>query len=153
MYIINFLIKKDVSFYLTMFHTTSTLGLAFGFLVNAGLLFIESKNDYINNKTVGALITIILSLILLIGALITIILSLILLVLSLIKFTEAHSNKFNITSVQMFGEGIINDDDNLNNSDELSTKVKRTTTALKDIDSQLGSFNRENRFDDSAREF
>ena len=135
MYIINFLIKKDVSFYLTMFHTTSTLGLAFGFLANAGLLFIESKNDYINNKTVGALITIILSFILLI--------------LSLIKFTEAHSNKFNITSVQMFGEGIINDDDNLNNSDELSTKVKRTTTALKDIDSQLGSFNRENRFDDT----
>ena len=135
MYIINFLIKKDVSFYLTMFHTTSTLGLAFGFLANAGLLFIESKNDYINNKTVGALITIILSFILL--------------VLSLIKFTEAHSNKFNITSVQMFGEGIINDDDNLNNSDELSTKVKRTTTALKDIDSQLGSFNRENRFDDT----
>ena len=135
MYIINFLTKKDVSFYLTMFHTTSTLGLAAGFLANTGLLYIEEHNDYFNSKTMGSIITIALSFILLI--------------FSLFFFTEAHSNKFNITSVQMFGEGIINDEDNFNGDDELSSRVRRKTTALKDIDSQLGNFNKQNRFDDT----
>ena len=134
MYIINFLTKKDISFYLTMFHTTSTLGLAAGFLVNAGLLSIESENEYINMNTIGSLITIILSFILL--------------VISFVLFTEAHSNEFNITSMQMFGEGIINDDDNFHEG-SVSGKIKRQTTALKDIDSQLGNFNKENRFDDT----
>jgi len=134
MYIINFLTKKDISFYLTMFHTTSTLGLAAGFLVNAGLLFIETSNDYFNKNTIGALITIILSFILL--------------VITFVLFTEAHSNEFNITSMQMFGEGIINEDDNFNEG-SVSGKIKKQTTALKDIDSQLGNFNKENRFDDT----
>ena len=134
MYIINFLTKKDISFYLTMFHTTSTLGLAVGFLVNAGLLFIETSNDYFNKNTIGALITIILSFILL--------------VITFVLFTEAHSNEFNITSMQMFGEGIINEDDNFNEG-SVSGKIKKQTTALKDIDSQLGNFNKENRFDDT----
>ena len=134
MYIINFLTKKDISFYLTMFHTTSTLGLAAGFLVNDGLLFIETSNDYFNKNTIGALITIILSFILL--------------VITFVLFTEAHSNEFNITSMQMFGEGIINEDDNFNEG-SVSGKIKKQTTALKDIDSQLGNFNKENRFDDT----
>jgi hypothetical protein len=118
-----------------MFHTTSTLGLAAGFLANTGLLYIEEHNDYFNSKTMGSIITIALSFILLI--------------FSLFFFTEAHSNKFNITSVQMFGEGIINDEDNFNGDDELSSRVRRKTTALKDIDSQLGNFNKQNRFDDT----
>ena len=113
MYIINFLTQKDISFYLTMFHTTSILGLSVGFLLNTGILFIEVNNIYFNNLTIGALISIIFSFILLI--------------ISLAMFTEAHSNKFNITSMQMFGEGIINDDDGF----------------------QLGNFNKENRFDDT----
>ena len=133
MYIINFLTKKDISFYLTMFHTTSTLGLAVGFLANSGIFFIESDNEYINKNTIGSLITVIFSFILLI--------------ISLVLFTEAHSNKFNITSMQMYGEGIINDEDN--ESIELSGTIKKQTTALKDIDLQLGNFNKENRFDDT----
>ena len=66
MYIINFLIKKDVSFYLTMFHTSSILGLAIGFLINCGLVFITSENIYFNSNTIGPLLTIIFSFVLLI---------------------------------------------------------------------------------------
>ena len=58
MYIINFLLKKDVSFYLTMFHTTSTLGLGCGFIVNSGLLFIENNNPLFNKCTIGSIITV-----------------------------------------------------------------------------------------------
>ena len=135
MYIINFLTQKDISFYLTMFHTTSILGLSVGFLLNSGILFIEVNNIYFNNLTIGALISIIFSFILLI--------------ISLAMFTEAHSNKFNITSMQMFGEGIINDDDGFNSDRDFSYTVRKQTTVLKDIDSQLGNFNKENRFDDT----
>ena len=135
MYIINFLTQKDISFYLTMFHTTSILGLSVGFLLNTGILFIEVNNIYFNNLTIGALISIIFSFILLI--------------ISLAMFTEAHSNKFNITSMQMFGEGIINDDDGFNSDRDFSYTVRKKTTVLKDIDSQLGNFNKENRFDDT----
>ena len=135
MYIINFLTQKDISFYLTMFHTTSILGLSVGFLLNTGILFIEVNNIYFNNLTIGALISIIFSFILLI--------------ISLAMFTEAHSNKFNITSMQMFGEGIINDDDGFNSDRDFSYTVRKQTTVLKDIDLQLGNFNKENRFDDT----
>ena len=135
MYIINYLTKKDVSFYLTMFHTTSIFGLAVGFLINAGLLFIESDNVYFNKYTLGSLITVILSFILL--------------VVSLAYFTEAHSNQFNINSMQMFGEGIMSEDDKVEHEGDVANTVKEKTMALKDIDSQLGNFNKENRFDDT----
>ena len=132
MYIINFLTKKDVSFYLTMFHTASILGLGFGFLINVGLLHIELDNQFFNEYTIGSIISIAFSFVLLI--------------ISIILFTEAHSSKFSITSMQMFGEGIMGDDDNINETD---FAVRKQTMALKDIDTQLGSFNRENRFDDT----
>ena len=132
MYIINFLTKKDVSCYLTMFHTASILGLGFGFLINVGLLHIELDNQFFNKYTIGSIISIAFSFVLLI--------------VSIILFTEAHSSKFSITSMQMFGEGIMGDDDNINETD---FAVRKQTMALKDIDTQLGSFNRENRFDDT----
>ena len=132
MYIINFLTKKDVSFYLTMFHTASILGLGFGFLINVGLLHIELDNQFFNKYTIGSIISIAFSFVLLI--------------ISIILFTEAHSSKFSITSMQMFGEGIMGDDDNINETD---FAIRKQTMALKDIDTQLGSFNRENRFDDT----
>jgi hypothetical protein len=142
MYIINFLLQKDVSFYLTMFHTSSILGLGCGFIINCGLLFINSENKMLNKNTLGSIITIILSLVLLI--------------ITCIMFTEAHSKKFNITSMQMFGEGIMDDesikDMNSTNSvegDDFSNIVKTQTLLLKDIDSKLGDFNRQNKFDDT----
>ena len=48
----------------------------------------------------------------------------------------------------MFGEGIINEDDNLDGNDT-DFRVRKHTMVLKDIDTQLGSFNKENRFDDT----
>jgi len=50
--------------------------------------------------------------------------------------------------MQMFGEGIINEDDNLDGNDT-DFRVRKHTMVLKDIDTQLGSFNKENRFDDT----
>jgi len=135
MYILNFLTKKDISYYLTMFHTASILGLAVGFFVNCGLIFINTNNEYLNKCTLGSLISAVLSFILL--------------VLTLVLFTEAYSNKFNVSSMQMFGEGISIDEDNADNSGDVAQNVRRHTMVLKDIDSQLGSFNKENRFDDT----
>ena len=142
MYIINFLLQKDVSFYLTMFHSSSIFGLGCGFIINCGLLFFNSENKMFNKSTLGSIITIFLSLVLLI--------------ITCIMFTEAHSKKFNITSMQMFGEGIMDDesvkDINSTNSvegDDFSNIVKTQTLILKDIDSKLGDFNRQSKFDDT----
>ena len=135
MYIINFLSQKDISFYLTMFHTFSILGLGVGFLINSGLLYIDIDSSFFNKCTIGSMISIIFSIILLI--------------FTFFKFTEAHSNKFNMTSMQMFGEGIINNDEEFCNDEEAVTFVRRQSMALKDIDLRLGSFNEESKFDDT----
>ena len=138
MYIINFLLQKDVSFYLTMFHTTSILGLGIGFASNAGFLFIKSEKSIINKSTMGPIIAIIISFILLI--------------FTIVMFTEAHSKSFSITRMNMFGDGIINPSENVAiNSDEedIAKDVRRKTTILKDIDTRLGSVNMQSNFDDT----
>ena len=140
MYIINFLLQKDVSFYLTMFHTTSTLGLGVGFLINSGFLFINTSNQILRQNMIGSTISM--------G------LSFILLILTIIKFTEAHSKQFSMTSMQMFGDGIINDDESVqessvNDGEEIARDVRRKTLILKDIDSKLGNFNKQSNFDDT----
>ena len=145
MYIINFLLQKDVSYYLTMFHTSSMLGLGSGFLLNIILLFFIDDNN--ENKIVNKYN---------IGTLITIFLSFILFILSCILFTEAHSNYFNITSLKMFEDEIINDNEenideinNVNENKNLTNEVKRKTLILKNIDDQLSIFNKKNKFDDT----
>ena len=138
MYIINFLLQKDVSFYLTMFHTTSILGLGIGFASNAGFLFIKSENSIMNKSTMGPIISIIISFILL--------------VITIAMFTEAHSKSFSITRMNMFGDGIISQSDNVAiNSDEedVAKDVRRKTLILKDIDTRLGSVNKQSNFDDT----
>jgi len=138
MYIINFLLQKDVSFYLTMFHTTSTLGLGIGFASNAGFLFIKTENKIINKCTMGPIIAIIISFILLI--------------FTMVMFTEAHSKSFSITRMNMFGDGIVNQQDNLainSDEEEVAKDVRRKTLILKDIDTKLGSVNRQSNFDDT----
>jgi hypothetical protein len=123
-----------------MFHTTSTLGLGCGFIINSGLLFFPSEYRIINKSTLGSMIAAVLSFFLLI--------------FTWAMFTEAHSKKFNITSMQMFGEGIMSDDDsdkviNSTNGIEVESFVKSQTLILKDLDSKLGDFNRESQFDDT----
>ena len=150
MFIINFLLRKDVSFYLTMFHTFSMIGLSSGFLINLGLYFININDIKLLNKyTIGTLV----------GAA----LSFILLILTFILFTEAHSKYFNMTSLQMFGEGILNDIDNEDIIDEINKNnknrnneeekagilLKKKTLILKGIDEQLGNFNIKNKFNDT----
>ena len=137
MYIINFLLKKDVSFYLTMFHTASIFGLALGFGLNSAFLLIETENNIFNKDTIGSIIAIAFSLILLIVTCIT--------------FTEAHSKKFSITSMQMFGEGISERSmsEGIDDGENVARNVRSKTLQLKDIDNRLGNFNRASNFDDT----
>ena len=164
MYIINFLLKKDVSFYLTMFHTFSMIGLGLGFLINICLviLFNDKDNQYINKYTSGPLLSTILCFILFI--------------LSIVFFTEARSNTFNITSMKSFisepnksfisnissNENInsknINDNNNHNVSnlifeeninDEYSEELKNKANMVNDINAQLGDFNRMSNYNDT----
>ena len=139
MYIINFLLQKDVSFYLTMFHTTSTLGLGCGFIINCFFFFLEADSKWFNKSTIGSITTIFLSFILLI--------------ITAIKFTEAHSKKFSITSMQMFGEGIMSDEESIKSEmfegEDVAKNVRRQTLILKDIDTKLGNFNKQSNFDDT----
>ena len=137
MYIINFLLKKDVSHYLTMFHTTSIFGLALGFGLNSAFYFIKIENEIFNKDTIGSIIACILSFILLI--------------ITFITFTEAHSKKFSITSMQMFGDGIASESmsEGAEDGENIARNVRSKTLALKDIDDKLGNFNRESKFDDT----
>ena len=146
MYILNFLLQKDISHYLTMFHTFSMLGLSFGFLINTGLLNIDSdedNEDIFNKNTLGSFFAACCSLILLLVA--------------ICVFTEARSKYFNMTTLQMFGDGILNENSNdlpsgeltKNDDENLETEVKRQSVILKDIDLKLGNFNRLSHFDDT----
>ena len=161
MYIINFLLKKDVSFYLTMFHTFSMLGLCFGFLINIWTVTLPDENNFINKFTIGPLLSSILCFILFL--------------LSIIFFTEARSNSFNITSMKSFisdpkksfvsnfsntNENSKNiNSDNLHNvsnlifeeniNEEYQEELKNKTVMVNDINAQLGDFNRMSNFNDT----
>jgi hypothetical protein len=55
MYILNFLLRKDISYYLTIFHTLSMIGLGFGFIVNSVLIekdMPKKKDNILNNLTI-----------------------------------------------------------------------------------------------------
>ena len=161
MYIMNFLLKKDVSFYLTMFHTFSMLGLCFGFLINIWTDTLPKENNFINKFTIGPLLSAILCFILFL--------------LSIIFFTEARSNNFNITSMKSFisdpkksfvsnfsnsNENAKNiNSDNLHNvsnlifeeniNEEYQEELKNKTVMVNDINAQLGDFNRMSNFNDT----
>jgi hypothetical protein len=86
------------------------------------------------------------------GPIISIIISFILLIITIAMFTEAHSKSFSITRMNMFGDGIISQSDNVAiNSDEedVAKDVRRKTLILKDIDTRLGSVNKQSNFDDT----
>ena len=157
MYIMNFLLRKDVSFYLTMFHTFSILGLSCGFLLNIPL---DNKEGFINKYTFGSLLSAILCLIILI--------------LSFKFFTEARSSTFNMTTMHSFSsideghiirESTINQNTqmesaNLNNKEidlakeenideEFTEDVRRKSMMVNDINDKLGDFNRKSNFNDT----
>ena len=165
MYIMNFLLKKDVSFYLTMFHTFSMIGLSLGFLLNIFFIDLSEEKKFINKYTFGSLLNIIFSIILSI--------------LSIKSFTEARSNNFNITSMKSFGAATksfstsinsninennannintnnVNDDHNVSNlifdeslNEEYSEDLRNKTVMVNDINTQLGNFNRMSNYNDT----
>ena len=148
MYLLNFLLKKDISFYLTIFHTLSMVGLGFGFLVNTVLK--ENMGEG-NSGTLNALN---------IGPFSAGFLSFCLLVLSFFLFTEAYSKYFNMTSLQTFSEGILNEngdnDENFGETsnnhidgDNIENEVRKQSVLLKGINEQLGNVNRISSFDDT----
>ena len=148
MYLLNFLLRKDISYYLTIFHTLSMLGLGFGFLLNSVLIgknVSNKKDNILNNLTIGSFSA---------G-----IFSFCLFILSFLLFTEAYSKYFNMTSLQMFNEGILNengDNDDIfvetnNNTDgeNIENEVRKQSVLLKGINEQLGNVNRLSAFDDT----
>ena len=169
MYLMNFLLRKDVSYYLTLFHTFSMLGLSCGFLLNLINMNFDDiyTNNIINKSTFGPFLNIIFSLILLI--------------LSLKFFTEARSSNFNMTSIRSFSsidssnlirdstfntnsnfENIsrnqtINEDENNKNNlitedsinEEFTENVRKKSIMVNDLNDQLGDFNRKSNFNDT----
>jgi len=157
MYIINFLLKKDVSFYLTMFHTCSLLGMACGFLINIGIMKLPDESKFLNKFTAGCLLSSFISFILFI--------------LSIIFFTEARSSNFNMTTMRSFidnpGKSFISTNSNINGNnpeasmenpnvsnlifenEEMSEDVRRKTIMVNDINAQLGDFNRKSNYNDT----
>ena len=149
MYILNFLLRKDISYYLTIFHTLSMIGLGFGFIVNSVLIekdMPKKKDNILNNLTIGPFSA---------GFI-----SLFLLILSFLLFTEAYSKYFNMTSLQMFNEGIINENENNdenfgesnnnnNDGENIENEVRKQSALLKGINEHLGNVNRLSSFDDT----
>ena len=170
MYLLNFLLRKDVSYYLTLFHTFSLLGLACGFLINTFNILYQDHDDlFINQYNLGSFLGVIFSLILLI--------------ISLKCFTEARSSNFNMTSMRSFssvdsvseksnyilGESnidkepplrisVINGGGDINNNiimneesinEEFTEDMRRKTLMVNDINDQLGDFNRQSNFNDT----
>jgi len=157
MYIINFLLKKDVSFCLTMFHSFSLIGMACGFLINLGIMDLPDGVKFFNKYTAGCLLSSFISFILFI--------------LSILFFTEARSSNFNMTTMKSFidnpGKSFISTNSNLNNNtpeasmenpnvsnliyenEEISEDVRRKTIMVNDINTQLGDFNRKSNYNDT----
>ena len=163
MYLMNFLLKKDVNFYLTLFHVFSMFGLSFGFLLNIINIYIfkDNKKEVINKYIFGPLLSTICVLILLI--------------LSLIFYTEARSINFNMTSMKSFSaidssnlirESNVNsitnkeidDNNNIHSNNKISEEkideeytkeVRKKSIMVNDINDKLGDFNRKSNFNDT----
>ena len=125
------------------------VGLGFGFLVKTVLIETEMKGE--SKETLNALN---------IGPFSAGFLSFCLLVLSFTLFTEAYSKYFNMTSLQTFSEGILNENgDNDENFGEtnnihidgenIENEVRKQSVLLKGINEQLGNVNRISSFDDT----
>ena len=145
MYIINYLSKKDINFYLTMFHGASILGSFTGFFINVFFdreTFADYKiNEVLNEKTVGTFINLAIA----IGFLIFIILS----------YSEAKSESFNIVDINKVNK-YNKEDKSLNISPNssftdpnMSLDIRKDSLMVENIDAELEIFNQKNKFDDT----
>ena len=145
MYIINYLSRKDTSFFLTMFHGASILGSFTGFFINI----------FYSHKTFSALDTIILSEKTL-GSIINLVVAIAFLIFIIVKYSEAKSESFSKLAITQNNSNRISKDDSLDlnasSSDDgqnVSIDIQRDSIMVENIDAELEMFNKKNKYDDT----
>ena len=145
MYIINYLSRKDTSFFLTMFHGASILGSFTGFFINI----------FYSHKTFSTLDTIILSEKTL-GSIINLVVAIAFLIFIIVKYSEAKSESFSKLAISQNNSNRISKDDSLDlnasSSDDgqnVSIDIQRDSIMVENIDAELEMFNKKNKYDDT----
>ena len=145
MYIINYLSRKDTTFFLTMFHGASILGSFTGFFINI----------FYSHKTFSTLDTIILSEKTL-GSIINLVVAIAFLIFIIVKYSEAKSESFSKLAITQNNSNRISKDDSLDlnasSSDDgqnVSIDVQRDSIMVENIDAELEMFNKKNKYDDT----
>ena len=145
MYIINYLSRKDTSFFLTMFHGASILGSFTGFFINI----------FYSHKTFSTLDTIILSEKTL-GSIINLVVAIAFLIFIIVKYSEAKSESFSKLAITQNNSNRISKDDSLDlnasSSDDgqnVSIDIHRDSIMVENIDAELEMFNKKNKYDDT----
>ena len=145
MYIINYLSRKDTSFFLTMFHGASILGSFTGFFINI----------FYSHKTFNTLDTIILSEKTL-GSIINLVVAIAFLIFIIVKYSEAKSESFSKLAITQNNSNRISKDDSLDlnasSSDDgqnVSIDIQRDSIMVENIDAELEMFNKKNKYDDT----
>lgn len=145
MYIINYLSRKDTTFFLTMFHGASILGSFSGFFINI----------FYSHKTFSTLDTIILSEKTL-GSIINLVVAIAFLIFIIVKYSEAKSESFSKLAITQNNSNRISKDDSLDlnasSSDDgqnVSIDIQRDSIMVENIDAELEMFNKKNKYDDT----
>ena len=145
MYIINYLSRKDTTFFLTMFHGASILGSFTGFFINI----------FYSHKTFSTLDTIILSEKTL-GSIINLVVAIAFLIFIIVKYSEAKSESFSKLAITQNNSNRISKDDSLDlnasSSDDgqnVSIDIQRDSIMVENIDAELEKFNKKNKYDDT----
>ena len=144
MYIINYLSRKDITFFLTMFHGASILGSFTGFFINI----------FYSHKTFSTLDTIILSEKTL-GSIINLVVAIAFLIFIICKYSEAKSESFTKLSISQNNSDKINKDESLGLSISSSSDnqniidINKDSIMVENIDAELEMFNKKNKYDDT----
>ena len=151
MYIINYLSKKDINFYLTMFHGASMLGSFTGLFINVfydyNTFANSSINTILNEKTLGPFINLFIAIAFFIFI--------------IFRYSEANSGTFSKLKVKNAERnnskdskdiGPLNLSSSSSSSDEESNftlDVQKDSLMVENIDVELEMFNKKNKFDDT----
>ena len=144
MYIINYLSRKDTTFFLTMFHGASILGSFTGFFINI----------FYSHKTFSTLDTIILSEKTL-GSIINLVVAIAFLIFIICKYSEAKSESFTKLSISQNNSDKINKDESLGLNISSSSDspniidINKDSIMVENIDAELEMFNKKNKYDDT----
>ena len=147
MYILNYLSRKDTSYYLTMFHGASIIGLFLGLFVN---IFYNKSNSNSNSSYMNTIINDKN-----LGAFITTFFSIVFLLIIIFMYSEAKSKKFNKLSVSTVNRNTDNSNQkqasSINTSEDSQGQVdvQKDSVMVENIDEQLENFNKKNKYDDT----